>query len=71
MSDAEPVTARDVSDALGIEVHDARGLLRRYHRQGLICKQEGGDPFHAWEYELTEKGLERLRWLKEAHEGTQ
>jgi DNA-binding MarR family transcriptional regulator len=54
------VTAREVADALGIEPPAAGMALLRLIRQGLATRQEGFSPTV---YALTDKGMQRLRYL--------
>ena len=56
------VTSQELSDALNLEIHNARMLLLKYHRQGLLnrSKKSRGE----YVYELTGKGWERMKWLE-------
>jgi DNA-binding MarR family transcriptional regulator len=55
-------TPRHISEALGVEIHNARMLLKRYTKMGLLnrAKSKNG----AYVYWINEKGLERLGWLR-------
>ena len=59
-------TARRVSSELGISHVTASRLLGHYSRQGLLGRRTI-DRFGTKCYSLTEKGRERLRWLKETN----
>lgn len=63
VADAGAVTSNDLANALDLEVHNARMLLLNYHRQGLLTRCS----FHGLckIYEITVKGLDRIKWLKE------
>lgn len=54
-------TARELASDLGLEIHNARMLLRRYWKQGLLGRQkcETGE----FVYYLTERGRRRLYYL--------
>jgi len=55
-------TARELAFDLGLEIHNARMLLKRYCKQGLLNRQkcETGE----FVYYLTERGQKRLRFLE-------
>jgi DNA-binding MarR family transcriptional regulator len=55
-------TPRHISEALGVEIHNARMLLKRYAKQGLLNKAKTRDG--ALAYWINEKGMQRLAWLK-------
>lgn len=61
--DVGTVTSSDVAGALGLRIHNARMLLYKYHRQGLLSRRTVS-PFRAKEYSVTERGVRRLAWLK-------
>jgi predicted ArsR family transcriptional regulator len=65
--DKGQVTAREVSEELGLEIHNARIRLLEYHRQGLLSRSS----FYGLHkvYSLTNKGFERLLWLKKQFGG--
>jgi len=55
-------TASEVASALDVEIHNARTLLHKYNRRGLLSRRIiDGQKTRA--YEITEKGLRRLEWL--------
>ena len=55
-------TAREISNDLGLEIHNARTLLKRYWKQRLLGRQkcETGE----FVYYLTERGRKRLEFLQ-------
>ena len=55
-------TSADLASALDIEIHNARTLLKKYHRQGLLRRRKV-DRWGTRTYEITEKGLKRRKWL--------
>lgn len=55
------VSSAELGNTLGLEIHLARMLLLNYHRQGLLSRRTQGR--HKI-YEVTEKGLDRIKWLK-------
>ena len=60
----EPVSSWDVARELGLEVHNARTLLAKYTRFGLLRRTNPwGKRGYPFEYELTSKGEKRLMWL--------
>lgn len=63
--DNEPVSSWDVSRDLDLEVHNARTLLAKYARFGLLRRENHwGKRGHPFEYTITERGEERLIWLQ-------
>lgn len=61
--DAGTVTSSDVAGGLNLRIHNARMLLYKYHRQGLLSRRTVR-PFEAKEYSVTEQGVRRLKWLE-------
>ena len=60
----ELVTSRDLARDLDVEVHNARTLLAKYTRFGLLRRTNPwGKRGYPFEYELTSKGEKRLMWL--------
>ena len=59
----EPVTSWGVARDLDVEVHNARTLLAKYTRFGLLRRTNWGKRGYPFEYELTSKGEKRLMWL--------
>ena len=59
----EEVTAGDMAAALGRTHHSVSMAMLRYHRHGLLSRYT----IHRNEkvYALTDRGLERLEWLRE------
>jgi hypothetical protein len=60
----EEATAREVADTCDIEIHNARTLLARYHRYGLLSRFRC-DRLGTRVYAITTKGLDRLTWLQD------
>jgi len=58
------VTSAELASALDLEIHNARTLLKKYSRQGLLSRSKT-DPWGTRVHEITEKGLRRLKWLRE------
>jgi len=56
-------TAGDVARELGISPVSASRLLGHYFRQGLLSRRTA-DRFGTKAYTITEKGRERLRWIR-------
>jgi DNA-binding transcriptional regulator PaaX len=46
------------------DLHALRMALMRYYRLGLLKREKSGG---AYVYTLSERGLQRLRWLQEQH----
>ena len=64
MRDNEPVSSREVATDLDLEVHNARTLLAKYTRFGLLSRYNPwGRRGHPFKYTLTEKGERHLMWL--------
>ena len=59
----DEATAREVADACDIGIHNARTLLARYHRYGLLNRYTG-DRSGTRVYTITMKGIDRLMWLQ-------
>ena len=55
-------TSVDVALALDLEIHNARTLLHKYERQGLLSRRQV-DFYGTRVYNIKEKGVERLKWL--------
>lgn len=62
--DNESTTSSELAEALDLEIHNARTLLRKYNREGLLSRRKV-DVFGTREYMITDKGLRRIEWLKE------
>jgi DNA-binding transcriptional regulator PaaX len=45
-----------------LDIHALRMALMRYYKQGLLRRERSGGRF---KYALTERGIQRLRWLEE------
>jgi DNA-binding transcriptional regulator PaaX len=45
-----------------MDIHALRMALMRYYKQGLLKRERAGGMFT---YTLTERGIQRLRWLEE------
>ena len=58
--DYEPITSQNVADDLDIEIHNARMLLLKYHRQGLLSRRS---EFERKIYNISDKGLSRIEYL--------
>ena len=56
-------TSSELAGALNLEVHNARTLLKKYSRQGLLSRRRA-DAWGTRVHEITEKGLRRLSYLK-------
>jgi DNA-binding MarR family transcriptional regulator len=56
-------TSYDLASALDLEIHNARTLLKKYSRQGLLSRSRT-DACGTRAYEITEKGSSRLSYLK-------
>jgi DNA-binding MarR family transcriptional regulator len=56
-------TSFELAGALNLEIHNARTLLKKYSRQGLLSRSRE-DACGTKGYEITEKGLRRLSYLK-------
>ena len=56
-------TSSDLASALDLEIHNARTLLKKYSRQGLLSRSRA-DACGTWVHKITEKGLRRLSYLK-------
>lgn len=57
-------TSSEIAFSLGIEIHNARTLLKKYSRQGLLSRNRE-DVWGTRVHNITEKGLRRLSYLKE------
>ena len=68
VSKCEDVTASNVAEDLDLEIHNARTLLRRYNRQGLLTRYKSDDSWGTRKYNITEKGLERIEWIIKSFE---
>jgi DNA-binding MarR family transcriptional regulator len=55
-------TPRHLSEALNVEIHNARMLLKRYHKMGLLNKAKTRNGSHV--YWINQRGMQRLAWLK-------
>lgn len=58
------VTPDQVADALGMEIHHARMQLQRYWKMDLLQRRMINRKTKQRAYRITEKGLERIEWLK-------
>ena len=47
---------------IALDIHALRMALMRYYKQGLLKRERAGGRF---KYALTERGIQRLRWLEE------
>jgi len=56
----ESFTSEDIAQNLDLEIHNARMLLLKYHRQGLLSRRQD---YLCKVYQITEKGLRRIDWL--------
>jgi hypothetical protein len=63
LSVIEEATARDIAEACDIEIHNARMLLARYHRYGLLTRYTL-DRYGTRMYRITTRGLDRIDWLR-------
>jgi DNA-binding transcriptional regulator PaaX len=54
------------SKRIAIDVHALRMALMRYYRQGLLKRERSGGAF---KYAISERGIQRLRWLQQQVEG--
>jgi len=55
-------TSEDIARDLNLEIHNARMLLLKYHRQGLLSRHSFARGL--WKvYDVTPKGLRRIDWL--------
>lgn len=62
--DHPETTSEDIARDLGLEIHNARMLLLKYHRQGLLNRHSFARGL--WKvYDVTTKGLRRIDWLLE------
>ena len=57
------VTSSNLAEALDMEIHNVRTLLRKYSLQGLLTHHKI-DARGTRAYEITGKGLERINWIK-------
>ncbi len=57
------VTSFELAEALDLEIHNARTLLKRYHEYGLLSRIKV-DSFGTRVYMITNRGIERLEWLR-------
>jgi DNA-binding transcriptional regulator PaaX len=57
-------TMMESNDA-AIDIHALRMALMRYYKQGLLKREKVGGVFR---YALTERGIQRLRWLEDQAE---
>ena len=71
--DGEEHTSAEISEILGLEKEIARKQLSRYKDQNLLGYQERVDydeererPIRAYHYYITDRGKERLDWLRSA-----
>ena len=56
-------TSFELSLALKLEIHNARTLLKKYSRQGLLSRSRA-DARGTRVHKITQKGLRRLSYLK-------
>lgn len=65
VEDYGPVTSNEVADYCGVEIHDARVLLKQYHKNGLLYRRKvKGNRFGLREYTITDRGSSKLEYLK-------
>jgi DNA-binding transcriptional ArsR family regulator len=57
-------TIAETNDA-SIDIHAVRMALMRYYKQGLLKREKVGGVFR---YAITERGIQRLRWLEDQAE---
>jgi DNA-binding MarR family transcriptional regulator len=57
-------TSTELALELNLEIHNARTLLKKYSRQGLLSRSQA-DACGTWVHKITEKGSSRLSYLKE------
>ncbi len=50
------------SEAITLDIHALRMALMRYYKQGLLRRERSGGTFT---YTISERGIQRLRWLEE------
>ena len=63
ISENAGITSADLASALDLEIHNARTLLKKYSRQGLLSRSIG-DRHGTRIHDITQKGLKRLKWLR-------
>jgi DNA-binding MarR family transcriptional regulator len=56
-------TSSELALALNLKIHNARTLLKKYSRQGLLSRSRE-DARGTRVHEITKKGLRRLSYLK-------
>jgi DNA-binding transcriptional regulator PaaX len=59
--------ARTLAELNGIkiDIHALRMALMRYYKQGLLRRERSGGAF---KYTISQRGVQRLRWLQEQAE---
>ena len=57
-------TSFEIACALNLEIHNARTLLKKYNRQGLISRKREADAWGTRVHKITERGRDRLSYLK-------
>lgn len=68
LSKTGPVDSGSLASTIGetketaMDIHALRMALMRYYKQGLLKRERAGGMFT---YALTERGIQRLRWLEE------
>jgi len=68
LSKTGPVDSGSLASTIGetketaMDIHALRMALMRYYKQGLLKRERAGGMFT---YTLTERGIQRLRWLEE------
>ena len=50
------------SRGITLNIHALRMALMRYYKQGLLKRERSGGAFT---YTISERGIQRLRWLEE------
>jgi DNA-binding IclR family transcriptional regulator len=56
-------TSAELAGSLNLEIHNARTLLKKYSRQGLLSRSRK-DAWGTRVHKITAKGLRRLSYLK-------
>jgi DNA-binding transcriptional regulator PaaX len=68
LSQTGPLDSSSLGEAIAeskkiiLDIHALRMALMRYHKQGLLKRERAEGVFR---YALTERGLQRLRWLEQ------
>lgn len=68
--DESTMTVPEIAGECGIAEQTARNLMNRYRKRGLVSREEdsremlGGRGSTPYDYYITERGKERLEYLK-------